>query len=80
MADDTLKKETSCGLERTASSLRMWIGHETGRRSGLTNKVRSRIISSCLDASKMLVGLAESKKKDDADVDDGYASASVKDD
>ncbi|KAG9194883.1 hypothetical protein G6011_04918 [Alternaria panax] len=80
MTDDSLKKETSCGLERTASSLRKWIGHDTGRRSGLSNKVRSKIVSSCLDASRMLVGLGEKKKKEESDVDDGYVSASVKDD
>ena len=81
MADEKLKKETSCGLERTASSLRMWIGHDTGKRSGLSNKVRCKIVNSCLDASKTLVGLGEKKKKkEESDVDDGYVSASVKDD
>ena len=81
MADEKLKKETSCGLERTASSLRMWIGHDTGKRSGLSNKVRCKIVNSCRDASKTLVGLGEKKKKkEESDVDDGYVSASVKDD
>jgi hypothetical protein len=79
IADDALRAETSCGLERIASSLRLWVGHDTGRRSGLSNKTRSRIVSSCLDASKTLVGLSE-KKTTEADVDDGYVSASVKDD
>jgi hypothetical protein len=79
MRDEALKSETSTGLERIASSLRMWIGHDTGRRIGLTNKVRSRVVSSCLDASKRLVGLSQ-KKDGEADVDDGYVSASVKDD
>ncbi|KAF1945997.1 sterol regulatory element binding protein-like protein Sre1 [Clathrospora elynae] len=79
MADEDLKNETSAGLERIASSLRMWVGHDTGRRSGLSNKVRGRIIGSCLDASKTLVGLSE-KKSNEIDVDDGYVSASVKDD
>lgn len=78
MQDPKLQSQTSSGLERIASSLRMWIGHETGRRSGLTNKVRSRIIVSCLQASKTLVGLSE--KKVDPDVDDGYVSASVHED
>jgi hypothetical protein len=79
IADDALRSETSCGLERIASSLRLWVGHDTGRRSGLSSKTRSRIVSSCLDASKTLVGLSE-KKTNDTDVDDGYVSASVKDD
>lgn len=73
--DPTLQAETSYGLERLASSLRIWVGHETGRRSGLSNKVRGRIVSRCLDASKTLVGLADRE-----DVDPGYVSSSVKGD
>jgi hypothetical protein len=49
--DPVLQSESSHGLERLASSLRMWVGHETGRRSGLSNKVRGRIVNRCLDAS-----------------------------
>ncbi|KAF2029194.1 hypothetical protein EK21DRAFT_68159 [Setomelanomma holmii] len=75
MQDKDLQVEASTGLERIAKSLRMWVGHETGKRSGLNDKVRKRIVTRCLEASKALVGL---KQKDD--VDDGYASASVKDD
>jgi hypothetical protein len=71
MDDSSLQAQTSSGLERIASALRMWVGHETGRRSGLSNKARTKIVEYCLKTSKMLVGLAE--------VDDGYASASVKD-
>ncbi|KAF2659835.1 hypothetical protein K491DRAFT_712369 [Lophiostoma macrostomum CBS 122681] len=70
-----LHSESSHGLERLASSLRMWVGHETGRRSGLSNKVRGRIVNRCLDASKTLVGLAEPEE-----IDDGYVSSSVKGD
>jgi hypothetical protein len=73
--DPMLQADTSFGLERLASSLRMWVGRETGRRSGLSNKVRGRIVSRCLDASKLLVGLAERE-----DVDPGYCSSSVKGD
>ncbi|EFQ86440.1 hypothetical protein PTT_18305 [Pyrenophora teres f. teres 0-1] len=82
IADDALKTETSCGLERIASSLRMWIGHDAGRRIGLTNTTRARIVNRCLDASKTLVGLSDKKKKrkEEGDIDDGYVSASVKDD
>ena len=73
--DPLLQAESSQGLERLASSLRMWIGHETGRRIGLSNNARGRVIGQCLDASKILVGLAEPE-----DIDDGYVSSSVKDD
>jgi hypothetical protein len=73
--DPLLQAESSSGLERLASSLRMWVGHETGRRSGLSNKARGRVIGRCLDASKTLVGLVKPEE-----VDDGYVSSSVKDD
>jgi hypothetical protein len=71
--DPALLVEGSFGLERLAGSLRMWVGHETGRRSGLTTKVRARIVKNCLEATKTLVGL---KAADD--VDDGYATQSEK--
>ncbi|KAF2822224.1 hypothetical protein CC86DRAFT_301758 [Ophiobolus disseminans] len=79
MQDKDLQAQTSAGLERIAKSMRMWVGHETGKRSGMSNKVRGRIVASCLEASTALVGLQE---KDDisADVDDGYVSSSVKED
>lgn len=73
--DSTLQAESSRGLERLASSLRMWVGHETGRRSGLSNKIRARVVGHCLDASRTLVGLGEPE-----DIDDGYCSSSVKGD
>jgi hypothetical protein len=78
MQDSELQTSTSIKLEHFAKSLRMWVGHETGKRSGLSNKIRGRIVASCLEASTKLVGLKE--KEDVADVDDGYVSASVKDD
>jgi hypothetical protein len=78
MQDPQLQADTSAGMERIAKSLRMWVGHETGKRSGLSNKVRGRIVASCLEASTTLVGLEQ--KEDVADVDDGYVSASVKED
>jgi hypothetical protein len=73
--DPLLQAESSVGLERLAGSLRMWVGHETGRRSGLSNKARGRMIGYCLDASKTLVGYVEPEE-----IDDGYVSSSVKDD
>jgi hypothetical protein len=79
MQNKQLQADASAGLERIASSLRMWVGHETGRRSGLSNKIRGRVVVSCLEASRVLVGLEE-KEDIVGDVDDGYVSASVKDD
>lgn len=73
--DPALHAETTHGLERLAGSLRMWVGHDTGRRSGLDSKIRGRIVKRCLDASKMLVGLTDRE-----DFDPGYFSSSVKDD
>lgn len=78
MQESSLQSETNSGLERIACSLRMWVGHETGKRSGLGDKVRGRIVANCLSATRTLVGLEV--KKVEADVDDGYVSASVKDD
>lgn len=72
--DHTLQAETSYGLERLAGACRMWVGHETGRRSGIENKVRARVVTRCLEASKMLVGLADRE-----DFDQGYFSSSVQD-
>lgn len=73
--DPALQAETTHGLERLAGSLRMWVGHGTGRRSGLDDKIRTRIVKRCLEASKMLVGLTDRE-----DFDPGYFSSSVKDD
>lgn len=78
MQEPSLQRKTSAGLEGMASSLRLWIGHEEGKKSGLSNKALSRIVNTCLSSSKTLVGLGE--KRLEADVDDGYVSASVKDD
>ena len=75
LQDRKLQAETNHGLERLAGTLRVWMGHDAGRRSGVDNKVRGRIVNRCLDASKMLVGLADRE-----DFDPGYFSSSVKDD
>ncbi|KAF2746243.1 hypothetical protein M011DRAFT_404683 [Sporormia fimetaria CBS 119925] len=72
LADAALRNDAGMGLERLSSSLRIWIGQETGRRSGLTNKVRGRIVRGCLEASKTLVGIKEVEEV----VDDGYVSGS----
>lgn len=73
--DSSLQAESSVGLERLAGSLRMWMGHDAGRRSGVEHKIRGRIVSRCLEVSKRLVGLSERE-----DLDAGYFSSSVKDD
>lgn len=82
--DSSLQAESSIGLERITSALRLWIGREAGARSGLPTKVRQRIVRSLTKTLESLVGLAEQKKltvrKEASDVDDGYVSASVKDD
>lgn len=72
--DRKLQAETNHGLERLAGALRVWMGHDAGRRSGVDSKVRGRIVNRCLEASKMLVGLADRE-----DFDPGYFSSSVKD-
>ncbi|KAF1962158.1 hypothetical protein CC80DRAFT_400109, partial [Byssothecium circinans] len=72
-----LQNEAGYGLERLACSLRMWVGHETGR--GLGRRVRGRVVERCLEASKVLVGLAE-KDMEREEGDAGYFSASVKGD
>jgi len=72
LQDDNLRAESKHGLERMVHSMRVWVGRETGRRSGLPSKTRCRIIKRCLDASKTLVGLNE----DDEVIDAGYVSQS----
>jgi hypothetical protein len=74
MSNDTLQAQAGQGLERIAGALRVWVGRETGKRSGLGRKARSRIVEECLGASKVLVGMRRGDK--DGEVDDGYVSAS----
>lgn len=64
--------ESKNGLERIAQSMRIWVGFETGCRSGLQSKTRCKIIDKCLDASKMLVGMSGN----DEEIDAGYVSQS----
>jgi hypothetical protein len=52
----------------------VWVGRETGKRSGLGRKARARIVEECLGASKVLVGMRRGDR--DGEVDDGYVSAS----
>lgn len=71
--ENKLLAESRQGLERIASSMRVWIGREAGRRSGLSTKTKGRIVEACLSVSKMLVGMQESSS-DEGDA--GYASQS----
>lgn len=72
LQDETVRAESKQGLERMSSSLRVWIGREAGRRSGLQTKTRGKIVERCLDISKMLVGMGEITE----DTDAGYVSQS----
>lgn len=78
LQDKQLQADTSAGLERIASSLRRWINQETDKRAGLSDKVKSQLVTTYSKAMHTLVGL--SPKDEVADVDDGYVSSSVKDD
>ncbi|KAL0253055.1 Clr6 histone deacetylase associated PHD protein-2 Cph2 [Diplodia seriata] len=71
--EEKLLAESRQGLERIASSMRVWIGREAGRRTGLSTKTKGRIVEACLSVSKMLVGMQESSS-DEGDA--GYASQS----
>ncbi|KAF2197320.1 hypothetical protein GQ43DRAFT_458588 [Delitschia confertaspora ATCC 74209] len=64
LQDPVLESETSSGLERLVCSVRLWVGHEAGRRSGLSNKARARVVTHCLEISKKLVGLADFEDSD----------------
>jgi len=72
LQDDNLLSESKHGLERMVHSMRVWVGLETGRRSGLHSKTQCKIIERCLDASKMLVGMSGK----DEEIDAGYVSQS----
>lgn len=63
---------TKQGLERMASSMRIWIGREVGRKTGVHNRTRARIVEHCLRISKMLVGITDTADDGDA----GYVSQS----
>ncbi|KAK8248641.1 hypothetical protein IWZ00DRAFT_300349 [Phyllosticta capitalensis] len=72
--DASLLAESRQGLERVAGSVRVWIGREAGRRSGLSNKTKGRIVETCVAVSKTLVGMHEGATSDEGDA--GYASQS----
>jgi hypothetical protein len=70
--DETLLAENRLGMERFANSVRVWVGRDTGRRSGISSKARGLIIEKCLSVSKSIVGIHESNDE----VDAGYVSGS----
>ncbi|KAI9830121.1 MAG: hypothetical protein M1819_005798, partial [Sarea resinae] len=67
--DDRMASETAQGLETMAGALRVWIGSDAGRRSGLRKQTRARIVDECLCISRKVVGM-RAIDEDDA----GYAS------
>ena len=64
LQDPVLENEASRGLEHLVCSVRIWVGQEAGRRSGLSNKLRGMIVERCLEVSKKLVGLAQVEESD----------------
>ena len=71
--DSLLMMETRQGLESIAGAVRLWIGRNAGRRSGLTPTARAKLITECVGVGKKLAGIAEAV---DGEEDDGYASGS----
>ncbi|KAI9717620.1 MAG: hypothetical protein M1812_004565 [Candelaria pacifica] len=72
MRGDSLPSEFEEGLEQLAGSLRVWIGGQCGRLSGLSKATRGRLGERCLNASRKAVGMTEAPEEMDA----GYASLS----
>jgi hypothetical protein len=69
LEDPELETEASRGLEHLVCSVRMWVGQDAGKRSGLDNRLRGKIVEKCLAVSKKLVGL-----KVEEESDAGYVS------
>ncbi|KZF23544.1 hypothetical protein L228DRAFT_118638 [Xylona heveae TC161] len=67
-----LANDTKQGLEHVAGTLRVWIGSDAAKKSGLSKKTRTRIVEECLEVSRKVVGMQESVEEGDA----GYASLS----
>ncbi|KAI9701374.1 MAG: hypothetical protein M1820_006465 [Bogoriella megaspora] len=64
-----LVTEAREGLENLAYALRLWVGREPGRKSGLSPESRAALVEECLNVGKKIAGVKDA-------VDDGYASAS----
>lgn len=75
LKDPELESEASPGLEHLVCSIRMWVGQEAGRRSGLDNGLRAKIVGRCLEVSGVLVGLkGMGKGEESQESDAGYVS------
>ena len=74
--DPVLIAEMQQGLESLAYTLRLWIGRESCRKSGLSSLASERLISECLVWGKKLAGITEVVSEAE---DDGYVSASSND-
>lgn len=71
-SDAILVDQAHPGLERIASTLRVWIGTAAGRNAGIELDTQRRIVQTCLSVSKSLLGVLELDDESDA----GYASGS----
>lgn len=60
------------GLERIATTVRVWVGGEGGSQASLSGKIKSRVVEKCLLTSKSLMGILEVEEESDA----GYVSQS----
>jgi hypothetical protein len=57
-----------------AVALRVWVGRENGRRSGLSDKARASIVMRCLETSTRLVGVQASDAVHVDEDDEGFVS------
>ncbi|KAF2462235.1 hypothetical protein BDY21DRAFT_10257 [Lineolata rhizophorae] len=77
-ADEYLLDNSKQGLERIAWNVRVWVGRDCGCQTGMSKKMKTMVVDTCVRSSAMLVGM-----KEDADLDEesdaGYASQSSAD-
>jgi hypothetical protein len=62
------------GVERVAVALRVWVGRDKGRRSGLSGRARARIVMRCLETSKRLIGVQGNEAVNADEDDEGFVS------
>ena len=62
VADAALRARARPALERVAAALRIWAGRDAAARAGLRPPARRALISRCLDASFVLVGLPHPRR------------------
>ncbi|KAI9813470.1 MAG: hypothetical protein M1827_004146 [Pycnora praestabilis] len=68
--DDELANQVKQGVEHAAGALRVWVGGELGRSSGLRKSTRAQLVEECLSISRKMIGLNDTGDESDA----GYAS------